>query len=99
MGASAATAQDLWLGRDERGVVDLNKVRGAGTAKSAAQKGNEAFIKEERVQMRARLLAAARAKKLPFTDALLDAFVAEGMEAATEGDLTALDEEEDDGEL
>ena len=85
-----------WLARRGRGVVDLNSVRGSGATRGDVVRGNEAFIKKERDELRARLLAAARALKLPYTDAALDEFVAEGATAASASDLDALDDEYED---
>ena len=79
-----------WL--RERGVVDLNKVRGSGAARTTARAANEAFIRDERVRLRSRLFGAALARKLPFTDALLDEFVVEGSDVVSAVDLDELDE-------
>ena len=54
---------------------------------------NERFIAEERTLLRERLLAAARAGRLPFQDgALVDVFVEDGKSAATAIELEALDD-------
>ena len=54
----------MWL--TQRGVSDLNTVRGSGSARRGAIQRNETFITEERVQLRQRLLIAAHAGKIPF---------------------------------
>jgi hypothetical protein len=75
-----------------RGVVDLNTVRGIGGRREAIA-SNERFIAEERTLLRERLLAAARAGRLPFQDgALVDVFVEDGKSAATAIELEALDD-------
>ena len=55
-----------------------------------------AFIKKERDELRARLLAAAHARKLKYTDAALDEFVADAVTAATGDELDALDDDDDE---
>ena len=54
-------------------MVDLFTVTNSGTRRVAAIEGNLAFIREERIRIRALLLAAARAAgKLSNEGALLD---------------------------
>ena len=72
-----------WLCRRGRDVVDLNSVSGSGAKRREAAASNEAFIKKERDQLRAQLLAAAHARKLLYTNAALDDFVADSATAAS----------------
>ena len=61
----------------ERSVTNLRALRGKGgsTAKQHAVKANEQFIRAERVDMRERLLIAARAGHLRWSNARVGAFV------------------------
>jgi hypothetical protein len=52
-----------WLGQLQPPVVDLLTVTNSGTLRTAAIEGNLSFIREERVRIRALLLAAAHAGK------------------------------------
>ena len=83
-----------WLaGQQPQPVVDLFTVGRSGVQRVAAVEGNLAFIREERMQLRALLLRAARAGKLPYQDgALLDDFLDGSEEAATPAKLEELDE-------
>ena len=74
-------------------MVDLFTVGRSGVPRVAAVEGNLAFIREERMQLCALLLRAARAGKLPYQDgALLDDFLDGSEEAATSAKLEELDD-------
>ena len=88
-----------WLGQlQPQPVVDLFMVTNSGTQRIAAIEGNLAFIREERIRIRALLLAAARAGKLSDDGALLSDFVAEGRKAASAAELDARDEQDEESE-
>ena len=87
-----------WLSQlQPQPVVDLFTVINSGTQRIAAIEGNLAFIREERVRIRALLLAAARAGKLGDGGALLGDFV-EGCVAASAAELDVRDEQDDEEE-
>lgn len=58
----------------ERGVSDMHSLA-HGVRRRSATEGNEKFIRAERTDMRERLLVAARAGHLRWTDARVGQFV------------------------
>ena len=79
-----------WLA--DRGVTDLHSIRGNGDRGSRVER-NARFVSEQRKLFREQLLEAAKTGKLAWQNGpLIDIFVQEGREAAT--DLEALDWEE-----
>jgi hypothetical protein len=85
-----------WLGGQQpQPVVDLLTVGRSGTRRVAAVESNEAFIREERIQLRALLLRAGREGKLLFQNgAMLHDFVESADAAATSAELDELDDTE-----
>ena len=83
-----------WLAQQQpQPVVDLFRLGRNSTQRIAGVEGNLTFIREERVQLRAMLLRAARAGKLLYQDgALLSDFLENGDGAATSAQLDELDE-------
>jgi hypothetical protein len=82
-----------WL--RERGVVDLNALRGSGVSRGDATRDNLAFIRQERIELRARLAAAAKAGNLAFTEGLNQGeALRPGTVALTETELDQLDGDE-----
>ena len=76
-------------------MVDLLTVGRSGTRRVAAVESNEAFIREERIQLRALLLRAGREGKLLFQNgAMLHDFVESADAAATSAELDELDDTE-----
>eukprot|EP00966_Prymnesium_polylepis_P321054 7377371-Prymnesium_polylepis.1 len=87
-----------WLGQlQPQPVIDLFTVTNSGTQRIKAVEGNLAFIREERIRIRALLLAAARAGKLSNEGALLADFV-EGRAAAATAELDLRDEQDEEEE-
>ena len=86
-----------WLGGQQpQPVVDLLTVGRSGTRRVAAVESNEAFIREERIQLRALLLRAGREGKLLFQNgAMLHDFVESADAAATSATSAELDELDD----
>ena len=80
-----------WLGRMGRGVVDLNQLRGSGIGRREAVERNEAYIREQRQELREQLIAAAHEGLHPFPDGAVHGEFVESGTGATEADLDALD--------
>ena len=88
----------IWLGQLQPPVADLFTVTNSGTQRIAAIEGNLSFIREERVRIRALLLAAARAGKLSDEGALLGEFLESGRTAPSMAELDARDEQDEEAE-
>lgn len=76
---------------DAQGVRDLDKCRGTAQ-KTAAKRANQAFILEQRAEMRARLVQVAIAGNLKYSEAALAGF------AQREASLS-IDDDDDDVQI
>ena len=79
-----------WL--REHGVINLHALRISGVSRGDAIRANLAFIQQERIELRARLAAAAKAGKLAYTEGLNQGeAMRQGTVALTDKELVALD--------